>query len=149
MDTSSLGSLIFPSTSQLPPSKSASDSFISFFLQAHRCTEKISGKSAGVNSTKLPFPLSSFRRVWCKWKRKGTVPEHALMNEPGQTSGATAIQHSGILALTWPGFCGGTVVRTGLLTHIYMDTHAGGSTDRYPDTHSWAMGSTTQIREKE
>ena len=33
-------------------------------------------------------------------ERGRTVPEHALMNEPGQTSGAATVQHSGMLALT-------------------------------------------------
>ena len=33
-------------------------------------------------------------------ERGRTVPEHAFMNEPGQTSGAAAVQLSDMLALT-------------------------------------------------
>ena len=48
-------------------------------------------------------------------ERGRTDAEHALMNEPGQTSSAASVQPSGMLALTWPAFCDGTVVRTRLL----------------------------------
>ena len=87
------GSLISPSTSQSPPSKSASDSLIFSFFWTHQCTENFLAKSICVWSTKLPSLLSVFifPCIWCEWKRKGSVPEHALINEPGQIFGAAAI----------------------------------------------------------
>ena len=107
-----VGSLISSSTSQSPPSKSASDSVIFSFFKLIDLLKKLQPRCV---VDKFALPVISLHFPTClMWMKKERVSFRACTYEWSR-SHIPLLYNSGMLALTWLAFCGGTVVKTQLL----------------------------------